>query len=416
MASFEYHIARRLFFEPQQDKQVSRPAVRIALIGMAVGLAVMIASVCIVIGFKHQVEANVMGLSSHIQVTNYHSNYSYEMVPIERPDTLPMLLQDIPNIRHIQRYTTKTGMLKTQDEVQAMIFKGVADDFDWAFLQDKIVAGDIPDYQAEAPSNEVLISQHTANLLRLSPGDDFYAYFTRDEQILARKWKVAAVFDTHFSEFDRHFLLLDNRQLARLNGWQPHQAGGLEIFVDDIRDIVDTDVAVYNRLFAFGSEQQLAYYTQSVYDLNPQIFGWLDLLDMNVWLILALMIFVSGFNMISSLLILILERTNLIGMLKAMGANNLLLRKVFLWLSTMLTLRGMFWGNVIGLGLCALQYFFHLIPLDAAVYYVSSVPVEFNFFLIILLNLGVAFASFLMMLLPSGLVSRIAPVKAIRFD
>ncbi|MBO7182765.1 MAG: FtsX-like permease family protein, partial [Bacteroidales bacterium] len=147
-----------------------------------------------------------------------------------------------------------------------------------------------------------------------------------------------------------------------------------------------------------------------------QIFGWLDLLDMNVWLILALMIFVSGFNMISSLLILILERTNLIGMLKAMGANNLSLRKVFLWLSTMLTLRGMFWGNVIGLGLCALQYFFHLIPLDAAVYYVSSVPVEFNFFLIILLNLGVAFASFLMMLLPSGLVSRIAPVKAIRFD
>ena len=201
-----------------------------------------------------------------------------------------------------------------------------------------------------------------------------------------------------------------------MNGWQPHQAGGLEIFVDDIRDIVDTDVAVYNRLFAFGSEQQLAYYTQSVYDLNPQIFGWLDLLDMNVWLILALMIFVSGFNMISSLLILILERTNLIGMLKAMGASNLSLRKVFLWLSTMLTLRGMFWGNIIGLGLCALQYFFHLIPLDAAVYYVSSVPVEFNFFLIILLNLGVAFASFLMMLLPSGLVSRIAPVKAIRFD
>lgn len=416
MASFEYHIARRLFFQPQQDKQVSRPAVRIALIGIAVGLAVMISAVCIVIGFKHQVEANVMGLSSHIQVTNYHSNYSYEMVPIERPDTLPSVLQDIPNIRHIQRYTTKTGMLKTQDDVQAMIFKGLADDFDWSFLQEKIVSGEIPDYQGEKPSNGVLISQHTANLMRLAPGDSFYAYFTRDEQVLARKWQVAAVFDTHFSEFDQHFLLLDNRHLARLNGWEPHQAGGLEIFVEDIRDIVDTDVEVYNRLFSFGAEHELAYYTQSVYDLNPQIFGWLDLLDMNVWLILALMIFVSGFNMISGLLILILERTNLIGMLKAMGANNMSLRKIFLWLSLMLTARGMFWGNVLGLGLCALQYFFHIIPLDPAVYYVSSVPVEFNFLFIILLNLGVAIASFLMMLLPSGLVSRIVPVKSIRFD
>lgn len=416
MASFEYHIASRLFFDRQQGKQVSRPAVRIALIGIAVGLAVMIAAVCIVIGFKHEVEANVMGLSSHIQVSNYHSNYSYEMLPIERPDTLPALLSDIPNVAHVQQFTTKTGMLKTDEEVQAMVFKGIADDFDWTFLEARIEEGDVPDYRAEKMSDQVLISSYTARQMRLGVGDSFFAYFTRDEQILARKWRVSAIFDTHFSEFDRHFVLVDNRQLARLNGWDAGETGGMEIFVQDIRKLSDTDVEVYNRLFAFGSERNIAYYTQSVYELNPQIFGWLDLLDMNVWLILALMIFVSGFNMISGLLILILERTNLIGMLKAMGAANVSVRKIFLWLSAMLIGRGMLWGNVLGIGLCALQYYFHLIPLDPAVYYVSSVPVEFNVWLLLLLNLGVAFVSFLMMLLPSGLVGKIAPVKAIRFD
>ena len=416
MASFEYHIASRLFFDRQQGKQVSRPAVRIALIGIAVGLAVMIAAVCIVIGFKHEVEAKVMGLSSHIQMSNYHSNYSYEMLPIERPDTLPALLSDIPNVAHVQKFTTKTGMLKTDEEVQAMVFKGIADDFDWTFLEARIEEGDVPDYRAEKMSDQVLISSYTARQMRLGVGDSFFAYFTRDEQILARKWRVAAIFDTHFSEFDRHFVLVDNRQLARLNGWDAGETGGMEIFVQDIRKLSDTDVEVYNRLFAFGSERNIAYYTQSVYELNPQIFGWLDLLDMNVWLILALMIFVSGFNMISGLLILILERTNLIGMLKAMGAANVSVRKIFLWLSAMLIGRGMLWGNVLGIGLCALQYFFHLIPLDPAVYYVSSVPVEFNVWLLLLLNVGVAFVSFLMMLLPSGLVGKIAPVKAIRFD
>ncbi len=416
MASFEYHIAHRLFFQGQQSKQVSRPAVRIALIGIAAGLAVMIASVCIVIGFKQQVEANVMGLSSHIQVTDFHSNYSDEMQPIARADTLPALLADIPGVRHVQRFTTKTAMLKTEDDVQAMVFKGISDDFDWSFLQDKIVEGSIPDFHADKAPNQVLMSRYTARQLRLKPGDSFYAYFTRDEQVLVRKWQVGAVFDTHFSEFDRSVVLVDNRHLARLNAWDEHAAGGLEIFVDDIRRIVDIDAEVYNRLFVFGSANGLSYFTQSVYDLNPQIFGWLNLLDMNVWLILALMIFVSGFNMISALLILMLERTNLIGMLKSMGATNASLRKIFLILSLMLCARGMLWGNIIGLGLCALQYFFHIIPLDAAVYYVSAVPISFHWGYILLLNVGVAAASFLMMLLPTALVSRIAPAKAIRFE
>ena len=445
---YERFIARRLFFQTRQgtERPVSRPAVRIAVTGIAVGLAVMLVSVAVVIGFKHQIERNVVGVGSHLQVTSQRSGFSFEMEPIDLPDGLTDRLQAIPNVAHVQRFTTKPGVVKTGGEVQTVVFKGVAADFDWGFLSERLTAGRLPEYApaseaaavgpgraisgqdgdsdlspdsvstASGISVEVLISKYLANLLRLEPGDALVAYFTRGEQIAARKLRVSGVFDTHFPEFDKVFVLADCRLLARLNLWDDGQVGGLEISVDDIRQLGPTDVAVYDCLYDVGHLKGNAYYQQSVYELNPEMFGWLDLLDMNVWLILALMLLVSGYNMVSGLLILMLERTTLIGMLKAMGAPDFSVRRVFLHLSALLVGKGMLWGNVLGLGLCAVQYFFHVIPLDPDVYYVPFAPIEFNLWYILLVNLGTAVLSMLMMLLPTALVSRIVPVKSIRFD
>ena len=414
--SLEYFIAKRLFFKTEDQKQVSRPAVRIATLGIATGLAVMLISVSVVVGFKRQVEKNIVGLSSHIQVTSYQSNYSYEMAAMDLPEQLPEQLKSVPGVRHVQRFSTKPGIIKTEDSFQTLVFKGFGPDFDWNFLERYLLEGNLPELNDNLPSTQVLLSAEIARRLKLTPGDKLLCYFTRDEQLYTRQWELCGIFDTHFAEFDKIFALVDDRQIVRLNAWDSNQAGGLEIFVDDIRELPQVESEVYNLLFQTGNLSGNAYMVQSVYDLDPDLFGWLDLLDMNVWLILVLMIFVSGFNMISGLLILILERTNLIGMLKAMGADNVSVRKVFLYLSSFLIVRGMFWGNVIGLGLCSLQYYFRFLKLDPAVYYIDAVPVEINLGYIVLLNLGTLLASLLMILGPSALVARITPVKAIRFD
>lgn len=419
--NLEYFIAKRLFFQKENEKKVSRPAVRIAIIGIAVGLAVMIVSVAVVIGFKHEVQQNLLGISSHFQVISYRSNYSYEMVPVEMPDSLPRLLADIPGVTHVQHFSTKPGMLKTENDMQAVVFKGAASDFDWHFFAEHLVAGRLPDFAtsdslSSSLSREILLSENMASLLRLQPGDEVLSYFIKGDYISARKWRISGLFNSHFAEYDNSFILADHRQIVRLNAWTPEQFGGLEIFIEDIRELQRLDTELYKKLFQSGHLEGNAYYMQSVYDLNPDLFGWLDLLDMNIWLILVLMIFVAGFNMISGQLILILERTNMIGMLKAMGADNLSLRKVFLYMSSFLIGKGLAWGNLIALLLCALQSIFHLIPLDPAVYYVSSVPVELHFGHWLLLNIGTIFVSMLIVLGPSALVARVVPVKAIRFD
>jgi lipoprotein-releasing system permease protein len=414
--SVEYFIAKRLFFKTEDQKQVSRPAVRIATLGIAVCLAVMLIAVAVVVGFKRQVEKNIIGLSSHIQVTSYQSNYSYEMAAMELPEDLPEQLRSVSGVYHVQRFSTKPGIIKTRDSFQTIVFKGFGRDFDWDFLERYLLEGSLPELNDSLPSDQVLLSGKIARRLKLKPGDKLLCYFTRDEQLYTRQWELCGIFETHFSEFDKVFALVDDRQIVRLNAWESHQAGGLEIFIDNIRDLPQVENEVYQLLFQTGNLQGNAYMLQSVYDLNPDMFGWLDLLDMNVWLILVLMIFVSGFNMISGLLILILERTNLIGMLKAMGADNISVRKVFLYLSSFLIGKGMFWGNLLGLGLCLLQYFFRFLKLDPAVYYIDAVPIELNLWYILLLNLGTLLASLLMILGPSALVARISPVKAIRFD
>ena len=412
--SLEYFIAKRIHFQ-QDKKNISRPAVRIAIIGMALGLAVMLISVAVITGFKTEIRNKTIGFGGHIQITNFDNNQTFEMSPIRMEQALIDRILAIDGVRHAQKFITKPGIIKTENEFQGVILKGVDEGFDWNFFESNLVEGNILDTASDSLANNVILSTHLANLLELQLGDNFITYFI-GENVLARRFTITGLYSTNFIEFDRIFLLTDIRHLRRLNNWSEEEFSGLEILLYD-----------FNRLDALGDEIYLltsnrfnedgeTYFTRTIKQLNPQIFAWLDLLDMNVWVILALMLAVAGFIMISGLLILILERANMIGVLKSLGTTNWSVRKIFLYHSFFLILKGMIWGNAIGLTICALQYFFGIIPLDPESYYTDTVPIYFNWIFIILLNVGTLIASFLMMISPSFLITKISPAEIIRYE
>lgn len=409
----EYFIAQRIHFR-QGKKNVSRPAVRIAITGIALGLAVMLMAMSIVMGFKQEIRNKTIGFGGHIQITNFDSNNSYEMMPITLPDELIGELKSIPGVRHVQPFATKPGIIKTNDLFQGIVLKGVDKEFDWAFFRQHLIEGDIIN-AGDSLRNDAVISTHMAQRFKLRTGDTFFTYFIQDD-IRARRFKVRGIYSTNFTEYDKLFVLTDIRHVRQLNQWNTDEVSGYEILLNDFNLLTTIGDEVYFKTAHRNDDQDTFYYTQTIRDMNPQIFSWLDLLDMNVWVILLLMLAVAGFNMISGLLILILERTNMIGVLKALGAQNWSIRKVFLYHALFLIGKGMLWGNIIGLALCALQYFTGIIPLDAEAYYVSSVPVLFNWPMIILLNIGTLAASLLMMIGPSYLITKILPAKTIRFE
>ena len=411
---FEYFIASRLFLKQKSKGRKTGPAVKIAVTGIALGLAVMLVAIGVVQGFKHEIRDKVIGVGAHIQIASYYSNYSYEMSPLNVPDTLLGQLRAIPGVRHVQPQYTKPGMIKTKDDFQVVVFKGVDSCFDASFLKSSLVAGTFPDYSQ--PSNDVLISEYLSDLLHLKPGDAFLAYFIRDEAQSARRFKVSGVYNTHFTSYDKAFLLTDARHIRQLNDWESDQAGGIEVFFESMKAFDATQESVYQTMSRYASDTDEVYYMRNLYELNPDLFGWLDLLDMNVLLILLLMIFVSGFNIISGLLILILERTNFIGVLKALGAGNRQVRRIFVSYSTYLVAIGLLWGNVIGLGICFLQKYAHVLKLDPSVYYVDAVPIELNVWWIVLVNVGTILVSMAVVLVPSHLITHIHPAKAIRFE
>ncbi len=412
--NLEYFIAKRIHFQ-QGKKNVSRPAVRIATIAIALGLAVMIISVAVVIGFKQEIRNKTIGFGGHIQITNYDSNNTYEMNPIRADESFIKKISIIDNVKHVQVFATKPGIIKTKTEFQGIVLKGINRDFDWNFFKSNLIEGDILHISADSLENNVLISKYMANLLGMKLGDSFFTYFIQD-QVRARKFTITGIYSTNFVEYDKLFILTDLRHVQRLNDWDEKQYSGLEILINDFDKLDETGDAVYNVTAAQYTATGQAYYTQTIKQMNPQIFGWLDLLDLNVWVILILMLAVAGFNMISGLLILILERTNMIGILKSVGATNWSVRKIFLYHSFFLVGKGMLWGNVIGLTLCAIQYFTGIIPLDPEAYYVATVPITFNWFYIVLLNIGTFLASILMMIGPSYLITKIDPAKIIRYE
>lgn len=413
--NFEYFIAKRIHFRTDKKRNVSRPAVRIAIIGIALGLAVMIIAIAVITGFKNEITNKVTGFGGHIQITNFDNNNTYEMKPIQMDKSLIESIKVIPEIRHVQHFITKPGIVKTENDFQGIIIKGVGEDFDWDFFQRNLIEGDVLNTSSDTLNNNILISTYLANLLGLRLGDNIFTYFIQDN-IRARKFTISGLYSTDFVEYDKMFLITDIKHVRQLNGWDEDSFSGLEILIDDFDKLDRAGESVYMLTANRFNEDGSTYYTRTIKQINPQIFSWLDLLDMNVWVILILMLSVAGFIMISGLLILILERTNMIGVLKALGQTNWSIRKVFIYHALFLIGKGMFWGNFIGLSLCVLQYFFHIIPLDSTAYYVSTVPIHFNWLYIVLLNIGTFIASVLMMIGPSYLITKISPAKIIRYE
>ena len=408
-------IARKIHFSKEGSRQVTPPAVRIAMIGIALGLAVMLLSVAIVIGFKKEVRNKVIGFGSHIQITNFDSNSSYELQPIAVSDTLMAHLDSVVGVRHVERFATKLGILKTAQDFQGIVLKGVDQGYDWTFFQANLKAGRLPDFTAEKASTEVLISRYQADLLGLPVDSTFLTYFVQDE-VRARKFQIVGVYETGFIDYDKLFVMADLRQVRRLNGWEADQVGGLEVQVDDYAHLDEVAETLYFDLTERQDRNGNTFYTRSIKELNPMIFNWLEVLDINVVVILVLMLAVAGFTMISGLLIIILERTNMIGMLKALGETNRHIREIFLYVSFFLIGKGMFWGNVIGLACCWIQRHFQVVKLDPAVYYLEAVPIDLGIGTWLLLNVGTLLISMAMMLGPSFLITRIDPAKSIRFE
>lgn len=412
----ELYIAKRFHFtEDSRHNRMSRPAVRIATIGIAVGLAVMIVAVAVVVGFKNEVRQQVVGFGSHIQVSAYAGSTTLDTPPIVPSDSLLNEIKALPNVAHVQKIVTKTGIIKTKSDFQGIVLKSVGTDFDWTFFKKNLVEGAIPVVDDTAANNQTLISQHIANAMRLKVGDSFFAYFV-DNSVRTRKFTVCGIYATNFAEYDKLFIITDIRQAQKLNRWKSDEISRLEIWTKSFDEVNTTADDIYFVTANRPDKNQVLYQTRSIKELVPQIFDWLSLLDMNAWVILVLMFAVAGFNMISGLLILILERTNAIGVLKAMGATNWTIRKIFLYQSAFLIGKGMIWGNIIGIGLVLAEYFFHIVPLDPTIYYVSYVPVTLNVGYLLLLNFVVALVSVAILILPSYLITKIDPSKSIKFD
>ena len=403
----EWKIARRLYFSEEGKSLTSRPAVRVALAGIIIGMLVMVVAICVVVGFKQEVKSRVAGFGSHIQVVNFDNNATYELQPIEVSDSLLNKLNAIEHVKHVSVFASKPGILKTDSAFQGVIFKGTNY---WDYFADNLVTGALPN-----ASNEVIISTILANQLCLHTGDQILCYFV-NESLRVRKLTISGLYNTCMSEMDRMFIMGDITLVRQLNQWTEKQVSGVEILGDDLSHLHDVADRVYfataNRLDEAGN----ALYTQTLEQLNPQIFGWLDLLDMNVVIIIVLMLCVSGFSIITGLIILVLESITLIGILKALGANNSFVRRIFIFETILLVGKGVIWGNLLGFGIVILQYFTHIIPLDAATYYVNYVPMAFPWGGLILLNLGLILVSWLVLLAPSAIVSQISPARVMHFE
>lgn len=414
--NLELFIAKRIHFGGNKgEKKASSPAIKIAIAGVAIGLAAMILALSIVIGFKKEVRNKVVGFGSHIQITNLNNSSSYETQPICISPELISKLKNIKGVEHVQSYSTKPGIIKTDSSFQGIILKGVGIDYDWSFFKHNMVNGDIINVNDTSSTNQAVVSQNIANKLHLKTGDSFICYFV-GEKVRYRKFTITGIYSTNFEDYDKLFVVTNINLIRKLNEWDEDEASGLELLVNDYDKLDKIYGDVFLNMMAYRDHKDNTLLSRSIKELNPMIFSWLDLLNMNVVVIIVLMFAISIFTMISGLLIIILERTNMIGMLKTLGARNYSIRKTFLYVSSFLILKGMFYGNFIALAILLIQKYFGIIKLDPDKYYMSEVPVDINIIYILLLNIGTLFFSILAMIGPSYLIAKISPSKSIRFE
>ncbi len=412
--NLEYFIAKRLIKGKEHKISISAPIIKIAITAIALGIIMMLVAIATGVGLKHKIREKVAAFNGHIQIYNYDNNVSdVSVVPVSLEQDFYPKFNSVRGIDHIQVVASKGGIIRTEDTFEGMIAKGVGKDYNWAIFKEYLVAGRLPDFQSEL-NEEVLISRGMANRLQLKVGDTFYAFFLKDEDASQvpnqRNFKIAGMYDSGFEEFDSTIVFVDIRHIQRINKWNSNQVGNFEVFLNSFDDIDLKTREIYGKTLSTLD-------THNIKDKYYKIFEWISLFDFNIALIIGIMIIVGGINMITALLVLILERTQMIGILKALGSSNWSIRKVFLYNATYLIGIGLLWGNLIGLGFIWVQHTFQIFKFpNPKEYYVEYIPVHIDLPTILLLNFGVLLLCLLMLLIPSYIITKITPVKAIKFE
>lgn len=410
--NFEFFIAKRILGNKQYKSSVSGPIIKIAIAAIALGMVMMLIAISSGVGLQVKIREKVAAFNGHIQIYNFDANYSEVSInPISKEQEFYPYFNLVEGVNHIQAVATKGGIIRTENTFEGIIAKGVGTDYRWTFFKEYLVEGRLPDYSGSLNS-ETLISNYLAKRLNLKIGDSYFTFFLKEDGSKIpnqRKFKVVGIYDSDFEEFDATYIFIDIRHIQRMNKWKEDEVGGFELFVNDFSKIKDIENAVYGKTLSTLD-------SQSIEDKYIHIFEWIKLFDFNIAVIIGIMILVGGINMITALLVLILERTQMVGILKALGSVNWSIRKIFLYNASYLISVGLFWGNVIGVGLLLLQKYTGFIKLDPSTYYVDKAPVYLNLSYILLLNAGTLFLCLFMLLIPSYIITRIVPVKAIRFE
>lgn len=416
--NFPLFIARRIYSDHIGDQQkVSKPAIRIAVAGVAIGLAVMIISVCVVLGFKHTIRDKVVGFGSHIQVANFYTLQSSAIdQPIAIGDSMMNVLKKTEGVKHVQRFAMKQGILKTDNDFLGVMFKGVGPEFDSTFIHKSMVEGSIPHFSDQQSTNRILISKDMASKLRVKAGERIFAYFIGEGGVRTRRFTISGVYQTNLAQYDKTTCFCDLYTARKLNAWTDDMVTGAELTVNDFKQLSTTANDIINRVNRTQDQYGNTFSSKTIRELSPQIFSWLDLLDLNVWIILAIMTAVAVVTMISGLLIIILERTTMIGVLKALGARNSTVRHTFLWFAAFIIGKGLLIGDALALALILLQKFTGFAKLDPQTYYVDVVPVELDWMLIVALNIATMLIALFVLIAPSYLVSHIHPAKSMRYE
>ncbi len=410
--NYELFIAKRIISAKQHKNSVSSPIIKISILAIAIGMIVMLFSIATGTGLQKKIKEKISGFNGDVQIMTYDANNSkITLNPVSLHQNFYPDFKEVPNVKKVQAYATLAGIIRTSENFEGVILKGVNADYDWTFFKDYLVTGKIPELKGEI-SNEILISGITSKRLKLKTGDSFYMFFVKDDPNKApnaRKFVVSGIFDSGFQEIDEGFIVGDMRHIQKINKWEADQVGGFEVLLHDFDQLKQSGNDIYDNI-----DPKLNAFT--IAEKYPAIFEWLDLFDVNIAVIIGIMILVAGINMITALLVLILERAPMVGVLKALGNNNWSIQKIFLYNAAYLIGIGLFWGNLIGLGLLFLQKKFGIITLNPENYYVTQAPVHLNLYHILLLNLGTLLLCMIMLLIPSYIVSKISPVKAIKFN
>lgn len=414
--NLSFFIAKRIYSDKGDKRKVSRPAIHIATAGVAIGLAVMILTVSVVLGFKHTIRDKVIGFGSHIQVANFLTMQSSDPYPICIDDSIMRVIKGIEGVAHVERFALTQGILKTDEDFLGISFKGIGPEYDLSFIKSNLKSGSLPSFSDSANKGNLLLSSATADKMNLKTGDKVYAYFISDTGVKMRRFTVSGIYQTNMSQFDNSLCFTDLYTARKLNNWDGQLCSGAEVRVADLQLIGAVASRIADKVNRTTDHEGNVFSSQTIYESYPQIFSWLSLLDVNVWIILALMICVAGFTMISGLLIIILERTQMIGVLKALGMKGASVRHTFLWFAVFIIGKGMLIGDLLATAIIVLQRQTGFISLDPTTYYVSEAPTEVNLPAFLLINAATLLISVLVLVGPSFLISHIHPAKSMRYE